>query len=122
MYSVLSTLNTTTEVPLSKVPNPQLLPGRRNINGCPLLQVCVYDVCSLLCVCTLDGLNVEHKFEYGSPYLVVRHFHFTNIHQHCVVVMKKLKRTPVATCEALVNSMPKRVEAVLENNGGHTKY
>ncbi len=33
------------------------------------------------------------------------------------------KRTPtVATCEALVNSMPKRVKAVLENNGGHTKY
>ncbi len=23
------------------------------------------------------------------------------------------------TCEALVNSMPKRVKAVLENNGGH---
>ncbi|KAI3361363.1 hypothetical protein L3Q82_013547 [Scortum barcoo] len=29
---------------------------------------------------------------------------------------------PVATCEALVNSMPKRVKTVLENNGGHTKY
>ncbi len=29
----------TTEVrPLSKAPNPQLLPGRRNV-GCPLLQV-----------------------------------------------------------------------------------
>ncbi len=32
------------------------------------------------------------------------------------------KRTPVATCEALVNSMPKRVKAVLENNNGQTKY
>ncbi len=31
----------TTEVrPLSKAPNPQLLPGRRNV-GYPLLQVCV---------------------------------------------------------------------------------
>ncbi len=30
------------------------------------------------------------------------------------------ERTPVATCEALVNSVPKRVKAVLENNGGHT--
>ncbi len=29
------------------------------INGCPLLRVCV---CSLLCVCTLDGLIAEHKF------------------------------------------------------------
>ncbi len=35
--------------------------------------------------------------------------------------MKEWKRTPVVTCEALVNSMPKRVKAVLENNGGHTK-
>ncbi len=42
MYSTLSTLNTTTEVPLSKAPNPQLLPGRRSINGCPLLRVCVH--------------------------------------------------------------------------------
>ncbi len=31
----------------------------------------------------------------------------------------KWKRNPVATCEALVNSMPKRVKVVLENNGGH---
>ncbi len=36
------------------------------------------------------------------------------------VVMEELKRTPLATCEALVNSMSKRVKAVLENNGGHT--
>ncbi len=37
-----------TEVrPLSKAPNPQLLPGRRNV-GCPLLH--------------LDGLNAENTF------------------------------------------------------------
>ncbi len=46
----------------------------------------------------------------------------SNNHQLCDVVMEELKRTPVATCEALVNSMPKRAKAVLENNGGHTKY
>ncbi len=41
-----------TEVrPLSKAPNPQLLPGRRSV-GCPLLQVFVH----------LDGLKAEHKF------------------------------------------------------------
>ncbi len=45
----------------------------------------------------------------------------SNIHQLRDVVMK-WKRTPVATCEALMNSMPKRDKAVLENNGGHTKY
>ncbi len=42
----LSTLNTTTEVPLSKAPNTQLLPG--SINGYPLLRVCVH-----CCVCAL---------------------------------------------------------------------
>ncbi len=46
----------------------------------------------------------------------------SNIHPLRDVVMEEWKRTPVATCEALVNSMPKRVKAVLENNGGHTKY
>ncbi len=37
--------------PLSKAPNPQLLPGLRSV-GCPLLQVCVH----------LDGLNAENTF------------------------------------------------------------
>ncbi len=46
----------------------------------------------------------------------------SNIHQLCDVVMEEWKRTPVATCEALVNSMLKRIKAVLENIGGHTKH
>ncbi len=44
------------------------------------------------------------------------------IHQLSDVIMEEWKRTLVATCEALVNSMPKRVKAVLENNDGHKKY
>ncbi len=44
-----------TEVrPLSKAPNPQLLPGRRNVS-CPLLH--------------LDGLNAENTF-HSSLYSV----------------------------------------------------
>ena len=38
------------------------------------------------------------------------------------IVMEERKRIPVATCEALVNSIPRRVKAVLDNDGGHTKY
>ncbi len=53
-----SVLNTTTEVPLSKTPNPQLLLGQSSVTGCPYAR----GVCSLLCECTLDGLNAEHKF------------------------------------------------------------
>ncbi len=82
MSSALSTLNTTTEVPLSKAPNPQLLPGRRSINGCPLLRVCVHGVCvfTAVCVCTLDGLNAEHEFRVWVTILsrMSRHFHFFN--------------------------------------------
>ncbi len=37
------------EVPLSKAPNPQLLPRHRSINGCPLLQVCVHSVFTAMC-------------------------------------------------------------------------
>ncbi len=46
----------------------------------------------------------------------------SNIHQLRDVVMEEWKRTSVATCEALVNSITKKVKVVLENNGGHTKY
>ncbi len=46
----------------------------------------------------------------------------SNIHQLRDVTVEEWKRTPVATCEALVNFMPKRVKAELVNNGGHTKY
>ncbi len=37
----------------------------------------------------------------------------SKIHQLRDVIMKECKRTPVATREALVNPMPKRVKAVL---------
>ncbi len=62
------------EVPLSKALN-QLLPGNRSINACPLLWVFVHGVCvcSLLCVCILDGLNAEHGFR---VWVMSCHFHF----------------------------------------------
>ena len=46
----------------------------------------------------------------------------SNICQLRDVVMEEWKSIPVATCEALVNSIPRRVKAVLDNDGGHTKY
>ncbi len=42
---------------LSKAPNPQLLPGRRTINGCPLL--CVHGVCVCVCVCVFTAVCVH---------------------------------------------------------------
>ncbi len=49
------------------------------------------------------------------PQFKVEERRVSDIHQLRDVVMEKWKRTPVATCEAPVNSMPKRVKAVLEN-------
>ena len=46
----------------------------------------------------------------------------SNIFQLRDVVMEEWKSIPVATCEVLVNSMPRRVKAILDNDGGHTKY
>ena len=46
----------------------------------------------------------------------------SNICQLCDVVIEEWKSIPVATCEALVNSIPRRLKAVLDNDGGHTKY
>ncbi len=58
------------KVPLSKAPNPQhkWLPNA--------LGVCSQCVCSLLCVCTLDGINAEHKFQVWVTILgrMPRHF------------------------------------------------
>ena len=46
----------------------------------------------------------------------------SNIRQLLDVVMEELKSIPLATCEALVHSMPRRVKALLDNDAGHTKY
>ena len=46
----------------------------------------------------------------------------SNICQLRDVVMEEWMSIPVATSEALVNSMPRRVKAVQDNDGGHTKY
>ncbi len=67
-----------------------------------------------------DLNHIEHLWGILERKVVERKV--SNIHQLCDIVMEEWKRTPVATCEALVNSMPKRIKAVLENNGDQTKY
>ncbi len=70
----------------------------------------------------LSPVLCDSSYLWGILKRKVEEHKVSNIHQLRDVVMEKWKRTPVATCEALVNSMPKRVKTVLENNGGHTKY
>ncbi len=49
-----------------------------------------------------------------------------SIHNHPkhnrYVSVEEWKRTPATACAALVNSMPSRIKAVLDNNGTPTKY
>ena len=45
----------------------------------------------------------------------------SNIRQLRDVVMEEWKSIPLVTCEALVNSLPRTVKAVLDKDGGHTK-
>ncbi len=73
---------------------------------------------------SLDLNPIEHLW--GILKRKVEEHKISNIHQLRDVVIEEWKRSPVATCEALVNFMPKRVKTnnagMLENNGGHTKY
>ena len=46
----------------------------------------------------------------------------SNIRQLRDIVMEEWKSIPVATCEALVNSMPRGIKTVQDNDGGHIKY
>ena len=63
---------------------------------------------------------IEHLW--GILRCKVEECNVSNIHQLRNLIMEEWKRIPVATCEALVKSMSERVKAVLENNGGHSKY
>ncbi len=64
--------------PWARHRTPNCSPGAATLaahcSGC-VFTVCV---CSLLCVCTLDGLNAEHKFRVWVTILgrMSRHFHF----------------------------------------------
>ena len=63
---------------------------------------------------------IEHLW--GILKWTVKVYKVSNICQLHNIIMEEWKSIPVATCEALVNSMPRRVKAVLDNDGGHTKY
>ncbi len=52
----------------------------------------------------------------------VEKHHVSNIQQLRDVIMEEWKRMPATNCAALVNSMPRRIKAVLDNNGAPTKY
>ncbi len=62
---------------------------------------------------------IEHMW--GNLKRKVEKCHVSNI-QQLRDVMEEWKRMPATTCAALVNSMPRRIKAVLDINGAPTKY
>ncbi len=69
---------------------------------------------------SLDLNPIEHMW--GILKRKVEKHHVSNIQQLRDVIMEEWKRMPATTCAALVNFMPRRIKAVLDNNGAPTKY
>ncbi len=63
---------------------------------------------------------IEHVW--GTLKQKVEKHHVSNIQQLRDVIMEEWKRMLATTCAALVNSMPRRIKAVIDNNGAPTKY
>ncbi len=63
---------------------------------------------------------IEHMW--GILMRKVEKHHVSNIQQLRDVLVEEWKRMPATTCAALVNSMPRRIKAVLDNNGAPSKY
>ncbi len=62
------------------------------------------------------------KHMWGILKRKVKKHNVSNIQQLRDVIMEAWKRIPAKTCAALVNSMNRRIKAVLDNNGAPTKY
>ncbi len=61
---------------------------------------------------------IEHMW--GILKRKVEKHHVSNIQQLRDAIMEEWKRIPATNCAALVNSMPRRIKAVLDNNGAPT--
>ena len=63
---------------------------------------------------------IEHLW--GILKRQVEHHSPSSIQSLKEVILEEWKKIDVAKCCQLVHSMPRRLGAVIENHGGHTKY
>ncbi len=63
---------------------------------------------------------IEHLW--GILKRQVEHHSPSSLQSLKVVVLEEWKKIDLAKCRQLVNSMPRRLGAVIKNHGGHTKY
>jgi hypothetical protein len=65
---------------------------------------------------------IEHFWGYLKGRLA-EHEHLSNgIHELCDKVQEEWERMSVEECQKLIESMPRRVQAVLRAKGGYIKY
>ncbi len=63
---------------------------------------------------------IEHLW--GILKRQVEHHSPSSIQSLKEVILEEWKKIDLAKCHQLVNSMPRRLGAVIKNHGGHTKY
>ncbi len=118
MYSALFTLNTTTEVPLSKAPNPQLLPGRAP-------GVCSRCVCVFTAVCMQLGwvkcrAQIPSMGHHTWPHVTSLSLSFTHactcmfpyIYMHGLIIAMHtlhVKKSHSACSQSLIKNNPNRL-------------
>ena len=69
------------------------------------------------------GLNpIEHLWQHLKAKLQQYNTLPKGVHELWDRVAKELTEIPPETCQKLIESMPRRIQAVLEAKGGHTKY
>ena len=75
--------------------------------------------CGLL---TADLNPIEHLWHYLKKKLGEYEVPPTSIHVLWERVQKEWNEIPAAVCQNLIESMPRRIEAVLQAKGDYTKY
>ena len=65
----------------------------------------------------IEQLWQQLKTKIGSSPVPAR-----GVHELWERVEKEWEKIPVETCQRLIESMPRRIEAVIETKGGHIKY
>ena len=65
---------------------------------------------------------IEHLWNHVKKQLLKRPRRPTGVHDLWDCLVEEWERIPVEVCRKLIESMPRRIEAVIKAKGGNTKY
>ncbi len=75
-----------------------------------------------VCLLIWTHLPIVIEYLWGILKRQVEHHSPSSIQSLKEVILEEWKKIDLAKCHQLVNSMPRRLGAVIKNHGGHTKY